>query len=108
MIEILGGSVVPPSNFQFVATIVADNQPFTIIFPRPRGGAYAPTREGITKKIDNMSKKQTKISTIVLRHCRDCSYYEKQWDKSRLGWCYWLGRYCVGSSYECEDGFKEK
>lgn len=55
-----------------------------------------------------MSKKQTKISTIVIRHCRDCSHYEKQWDKSRLGWCYWLGRYCVGCSYECEDGFKER
>ena len=56
MIEMLGGSVVPPSNFQFVATIVADNQPFTIIFPRPRGGAYAHPREGITKKIHQKNK----------------------------------------------------
>ena len=55
-----------------------------------------------------MSKKQTENSTIVLRHCRDCAYYEKQWQKSRIGWCYWLGRCCVGSSYECEDGFKER
>ena len=108
MIEMLGGSVVPPSNFQFVATIVADNQPFTIIFPRPRGGAYAHPREGITKKIDNMSKKQQENSTIVLRHCRDCDYYQKTWEKSRLGWCHWLGTWCVDSSYECEDGFKDK
>lgn len=108
MIEMLGGSVVPPSNFQFVATIVADNQPFTIIFPRPRGGAYAHPREGIIKTIETMSNKQLEIGTRVLRHCRDCDYYEKQWQKSRIGWCYWLGRYCVGSSYECEDGFKER
>lgn len=58
--------------------------------------------------IETMSKKQQENSTIVLRHCRDCDYYQKTWEKSRLGWCYWLGRYCVGSSYECEDGFKER
>lgn len=54
-----------------------------------------------------MSKKQTKISTMVLRRCKDCAYYEKSWQKSRIGWCYWLGRYRVGSSYECDDGFRE-
>lgn len=54
-----------------------------------------------------MSKKQTKISTIVNRHCRDCSNYEKTWSKSKIGWCYWLGTLRVGSSYECEDGFKK-
>lgn len=54
-----------------------------------------------------MSNKQTEISTIVHRHCRDCDYYQKAWEKSRIGWCYWLGMYRVGSSYECEDGFKE-
>lgn len=55
-----------------------------------------------------MSYKQLEIGTRVHRHCRDCSYYEKQLKKSRIGWCYWLGRYFVGSSYECEDGFKER
>ena len=55
-----------------------------------------------------MSKKQLEIDTRVHRHCRDCAYYEKQWQKSRIGWCYWLGRSCVGSSYECEDGFRER
>lgn len=54
-----------------------------------------------------MSKKQTENSTIVLRHCRDCYYYQKTWEKSRIGWCHWLGKWCVGSGYECEDGFKE-
>ena len=54
-----------------------------------------------------MSKKQTEISTIVLRHCRDCAYYPKTEKKSRIGWCYWLGTWRVGHSYECEDGFRE-
>ena len=55
-----------------------------------------------------MSNKQLEIGTRVFRHCRNCAYYEKQWQKSRIGWCYWLGHCCVGSSYECEDGFKER
>ena len=55
-----------------------------------------------------MSNKQLEIGTRVFRHCRDCAYYEKQWQKSRIGWCHWLGRYCVGSSYDCEDGFMER
>lgn len=55
-----------------------------------------------------MCRKQTIYSTIVNRHCRDCSYYDKLWKNPRIGWCYWLGTYCVGSSYECEDGFRER
>lgn len=55
-----------------------------------------------------MSNKQLEIGTRVLRHCRDCSYYEKKVNNPRIGWCYWLGHYCVGSSYYCEDGFKER
>lgn len=47
------------------------------------------------------------MSTIVNRHCRDCSNYEKTWSKSKIGWCYWLGTLREGSSYECKDGFKE-
>lgn len=54
-----------------------------------------------------MSNKQLEIGTRVLRHCRDCSYYDKLWKNPRIGWCYWLGSWCVGSSYECEDGFRE-
>ena len=55
-----------------------------------------------------MSNKQLEIGTRVHRHCRDCSYYEKKGNNPRMGWCNWLGIYCVGSSYECEDGFKER
>ena len=55
-----------------------------------------------------MSKKQTENSTIVLRHCRDCYYYQKTWEKSRIGWCDLIRKWCVGSSYECENGFKER
>lgn len=55
-----------------------------------------------------MSNKQLEIGTRVLRHCRDCDYYEKSWVKPRVGWCRWLGTWSVGSSYECEDGFRER
>lgn len=55
-----------------------------------------------------MSNKQLEIGTRVLRHCRDCDYYEKSWVKPRIGWCRWHGTWSVGSSYECEDGFRER
>lgn len=54
-----------------------------------------------------MRKKQTKNSTFVPRCCQDCSYWEEYYNASRIGWCYWLGKYREGSRYECEDGFKE-
>lgn len=55
-----------------------------------------------------MSNKQLEIGTRVLRHCRDCNYYEKRWKTPRMGWCNWLDTLCVGSNYVCEKGFREK
>ena len=55
-----------------------------------------------------MNNKQLEIGTRVHRHCRDCSYYEKQVNNRRIGWCYWFGTWCVGIGYECEDGFRER